>query len=355
MKKTFYFILFIAVVNLDVIASTIDSLIFGHNTVGFKVQEYTDLARNSRTVKIFTWYPAVERQSNIQTKVSDYLKYDIKISGSRKKWEPILKKSTKSFIEPAKINGEFPLIIIGQGYHFESPISLAILAEYLASYGYVVSTCALKGTEQQAVMLNLTDLETQVMDMEFVMTKTLENNQTISRIGVIGFDLGGLSAALLSMHNTCINCIISLDGGLIFKHNLDYIEKSPCYIPLQFTAPLLQITRSTKDNIAMGLKEDFSFFDSTSYSKKYLLRFENIKHKEFTSYNLMGIDNEGSGNLYLNKSKTHKAVYIYHEFILNFVNAYLKGDTSAMTFINDPITRHNFEIPVTLEFFKIID
>jgi hypothetical protein len=66
----------------------------------------------------------------------------------------------------------------------------------------------------------------------------------------------------------------------------------------------------------------------------------------------MGIDNEGSGKLYINKGKTHKAASIWHEFILNFLDAYIKGDTSAMTYINDPITKHSFEIPVTLELSK---
>jgi len=329
-----------------------DNLIYGKYEVGFQVHEHIDTSRNSRAIEIFTWYPAMEIQTQNQTTVTDYLQNNFKKGGSKKKWESVLSQKTKSFNDAKKIDKSFPLVVMGQGYHFESAISFAIMAEYIASYGYIVSTCPLRGTNQSSVVLNLEDLETQILDLEFVIAKSAENYQTISNIGLVGFDLGGLSSALLSMYNPNIKCLASLDGGLIFKHNLDYIKKSTYYNPLKLKAPLLQITRYSENNSKMGVIEDFSFFESSYYSDKYLLRFESIKHNEFTSYNLMGVDNNGSGKLTIKEGDTHEAVPIMHEYVRHFLNTYLKDNQSSLTFMCKPIQDQNFGTPATFEYLK---
>jgi hypothetical protein len=352
MRKTVYSIFYILLLNSYCFGNITDELIFGQHPVGFQVQEHIDTSRNYRTIQIYTWYPAKLKQAQKRTTVSDYLQNHFVKRGSKKEWESVLSQETNSFVDAKKAEKSFPLIIISQGYHFESAISLAILAEYIASYGYIVSTCPLRGTNQASVVFNLEDLETQILDLEFVVNKSTEINQTISNIGLIGFDLGGLSAALLSMSNPSIKCLVSLDGGLIFKHNLDYIKKSSYYKPLKLQAPLLQITRFKENNEIMGMTEDFSFFDSTYYSDKYLLRFESINHNEFTSYNIMGIDNNGSGKLTIHKGDINKAVPIFHDYIRQFLSAYIENDHSSFSFLCKPIQDQNFEIAATLDLIK---
>lgn len=336
----------------DILSNTTDSLTFGKYSVGFHVNEYNDSSRSSRSIRIYTWYPAEVTASDHQTTVSDYLQDNFFRKGSKKKWEVVLSRKTNSFFEADRIPEPFPLIVIGQGFHFESAISLATLAEYLASYGYVVSSCPLKGTKKGSVTLDLADLTTQIRDMKFVLAKIVETHQTDSEIGVIGFDLGGLSSALLCMNKTNIDCLISLDGGLMFQHNLDYIKQSRFYAPLQLKIPIFQITRTSLENEAMGITEDFSFFTSVNFSKKYLLRFENINHREFTSFNLMGIENYGSEKIFIHEGEIHEAVPILYEYILHFMNAYLKNNKLSLVHINRPVSEHNFEIPVTLELFE---
>lgn len=352
MKNIYSIIAFLLLSNTVVISSPIDGLKFGKYSVGFHVQEHFDHSRRSRSIEIYTWYPAYIKSTDRQTTISDYLKDHFKKKGSKKDWEAILNKKTNSFIEAININGSFPIVILGQGYHFESAASLVILAEYIASYGYIVSTCNLKGTKQQSVNLDLADLETQIKDMEFVLSKALENNQTIVSVGVIGFDLGGLSSALLSMKNTKIKCMVSLDGGLIFRHNLNYIKQSQYYNPRQLKIPVFQITRTTLGNNRMGINEDFSLFKNSVFSKKYLLRFENIKHQEFTSFNLMGIENYGSDKISIYEGEVHDAIPDLHNYVLRFMDAFLKNDRLSLAYLNKPISSHNFSSKATLEVFE---
>jgi tetratricopeptide (TPR) repeat protein len=383
MKEFLIIFLFIFCFSRSHYAANFTHLKFGQYEVGISIEEYTDYSRsyhntcnnikdNSRKIKIYTWYPANTNEPETRLKVRDYMKYFVDDfsankstftsenienhyffrSHSAKKWAPILNQNTKAYYEPNVLNEPFPLIVIGQGFYFESIASLAILAEYLASHGYIVATCPLKGTYEESIVLNQADLETQIRDLEFVISKSLETNSNISNIGLVGFDLGGLSSMLLTMKNPCIKALISLDGGLLFKHNLEYVKKSPHYNPLLMEAPLLQITRTKQDNVNMGLTEDFSFFDSATHCMKYLMRFENIRHNEFTSYNLMGIQNKGSGFLKIFKDEVHPAIYAIYEYALNFMNAYLKQDETAENYIDEPIDDKSLSINANLEIFR---
>jgi dienelactone hydrolase len=349
MKKLFCLVVVSILITSNVFSDNIDSLRYGNYKVGFNITSNTDESRSSRTIKTYTWYPAKTNQMSIRTIVSDYLDESKPKKGSRKNWETITIKPANAYINAKKIDSAFSIVVIAQGYHYESIASQAVLAEYLASYGFIVTTCPLKGTNEKSVKLNIADLETQVKDLEFILSVAQSTFQNNGKYGIVGFDLGGLSAALTAMNNPDIDCVISLDGGLIFQHNLDYIKNSQYYNPENLIVPILQVTRSIKGNIGMGLKEDLSLFNNSKKSTKYILRFDKIKHSEFTSYNLMGIENNGSGSLSLSRKQLNPSVEIYHEYALNFLTGILNDDNNSMNFINKPVDEHNFSITVTMD------
>ena len=88
-------------------------------------------------------------------------------------FEALGEQSVRAFENAEPLPGPFPLIVIGQGLYYESPIAFAALSEYLAGRGFVVATCPLVGTHTQLVKLDIEDLETQVRDLEFVIARAL--------------------------------------------------------------------------------------------------------------------------------------------------------------------------------------
>ena len=118
------------------------------------------------------------------------------------------------------------------------------------------------------------------------------------------------------------------------KESNHILKQSKYYKPQSLQSSILQITRTSRENESMGIIEDFSFFKTTTNSKKHLIRFKDIKHREFTSYCLMGLENYGSGRLYPYSIRTHEAIPTLYDFIVQYLNANLKNDKKSNEFIN---------------------
>lgn len=128
----------------------------------------------------------------------------------------LLDTNTVSRVDVAAAPGRFPVLVLGQGLYYESPLSQLVLSEYLASWGYVVVTCPLKGTQYRLVNLNAVDLETITRDLEFVLGQVLlEPYVDPDHVGVIGYDIGGMAGMTLAMRNPRAAAFVSLDAGIL--------------------------------------------------------------------------------------------------------------------------------------------
>ncbi len=344
----------------------------GDYHVGFRLTEYKDFSRTSsiqivdfdlsakekaRTIRMYMWYPSKGNDSNYNT-LTDFFRKGIEDYGSvmdkekvynmvydapqfnripKSKIESILKRECISKEDVTELEGKFPVIILGQGYYYESPISHLILCEYLASHGYIVITCPLFGTNTKAIELNMIDFETQVKDLEFLLSKATElPNVDINNIAALGFDLGAMSATLMQMRNSNIKALITYDGGIMFEHNTTrLLNPSPYYQPEKLDVPAMIFTRTIEGNIQMGLKEDSTIFLNSPYSKKYLVRTEGMKHHYYTSYPTLEIESRPSPELAI------KAYPIICSYTLNFFDFYLKNNEKGLQFIKDDPTRFN--------------
>lgn len=328
-----------------------DSISFGEYKVGFQIREVVDVERNNKLISVCTWFPAIIHDSSLSTTVEDYLNTDFSSKIQGEEWKPILDKKMNSYLNCSAISDSFPLVVLGQGYGFEEIASLAHLAEYIASQGYIVSTCPLQiQKNDNGKRFTVDDLESQMLDMKILIKKTMEEFNVNAFIGLIGFDFGGLSASLLSMHSENIDCLISLDAGLIFQHNLEFMKESKYYNPEKLQIPILQITRFSEENESMGIVEDFSFFKASPNSTKIILRFSNIKHSAFTSYSLMGFENYGSKKIYPFDVEVNVAIPIMYAYIKHYLNAHLKNEENSIDFINKSGKEHSLKLPVSIEF-----
>jgi dienelactone hydrolase len=325
-----------------------------------------------RDIKIYLWYPAKSDGTASGESLKLYiecLKTDFARSSENEKIEPMvlmnfplgkgadkayLKKILESPVlarkdaEPAV--GKYPVIIVGQGYNYKSPFTHFFLCEYLASRGFVVATSPLAGLHSPAANLTPEDLETQIRDMEFVASIAMRQPfAEQGRIGALGFDLGGLSAAMLVMRNPMISVLVSLDSGLIFRHNLDLMEKTTGFNPGRISVPLLHFISPAAETKAMGIKEDYSLWEAASCEKMFLVRIPGMPHGHFTSYALFEDKQPVAGYWGAPIPGAADKYRALCRAIADFLDANLKNDSKKSDFSEKKIKEIFGRTPVSVE------
>jgi len=390
-KLVFFLSLAISIISYNGIAAT--SLLWGSlkpgpYKVGFKLLNTLDYSRSSftrfgrknnlqshargRQIRIYLWYPVsssismppilFEKYANsavvdfapypaAQKDIFEFVELPLVRGLSKERLIDLLLKPAAAIKDAPEADGSFPLIIFGQGLFYESPISHVVLCEYLASFGFVVATCPLLGTHSRLVNLDLIDLETQVRDMEFVLSQGCRLPFVDSnRLGLIGFDLGSMSALLLQMRNADIDAFVSLDSGIMFEHNTRLLKQSPYYRPEKLRVPLMHITRTKTENENMNVVEDHSLFESAVYADISLLRFKDMRHVDFTSYVMCGMDSVVPFYWGPARGNPKSAYELMCRYALNFLKAHLYADKECLSFLkSDPIEHATPGVTLTIE------
>jgi tetratricopeptide (TPR) repeat protein len=90
---------------------------------------------------------------------------------------------------------------------------------------------------------------------------------------------------------------------------------------------------ATKEEVeARGVREDPGLFESAPYADTYRLRFRGMRHADFTSYSMVeGLAPGFSGPPKINPRPAYEALCRY---VLNFLNAFVKGDREGLSFIS---------------------
>lgn len=342
----------------------------GAYRVGFAVTNERDYSRSywpknlrprlrdrARPVQVSVWYPArvgagsapepfatyvhllaTEYEFGAQTAEERRESERYFLAGARARGVPegrlraLLGAGTAAYKDAPPLPGSFPLLVVGQGLNFESPITHAVLCEYLASHGYVVATAPLRGTYSPLANHDPVDLETEVRDMEFVISRARAfPNADPDRLGLVGFDLGGMAALLLQMRNTDVDALASLDSGIAYEHNTRLLKQSPHYDPLKLRVPLMHATATKEEVEARGVREDASLFESSPYADTYRLRVRGMRHVDFTSYSM--VERVAPGFSGPADGRARAAYEALCRYALNFLNAFVKGDRAALAFV----------------------
>ncbi len=248
--------------------------------------------------------------------------------------------------------GPFPLVVLGVGFWYEPAISQAVLGEYLAGRGFVVTTAPLVGTNSPVVRIDTEDLETQVRDLEFVVARARELPfVSHDKLGVVGMDMGGMAGVLLAMRHRDVDVFVGLPSGILFEHPSGLPRISPGYNPLALRVPWLQIMPAGGATPPPGSRSP-SLFEAAVYSDRYLLLTPNLGHVDLTIDGL--IDGRGSmiGGAYQQATATgaegHRALDPY---VLNFLTAFLAPEAerraAGLAFVSRPPADPGFKM--TLE------
>ena len=341
-------------------------------SVGFQLIEEPDYSRSvtggnslsvahPRPMRIYLWYPAIspdnsqsmyfghyaaladediwppEIAGNLRGKFK-YLHRALARSLDQEHLEALLQQPVLAIEKAEALEGPFPLIVIGQGLYYESPVAFAALSEYLAARGFVVATCPLVGSNSPIVRLDVQDLETQVRDLEFVISQARRLSfVSQDKLGVFGFDMGGMAGLILTMRNADVDAFVSVSSGILGPHSSGVPVESPNYDPLALRTPWLHsvpfawLPRGS-DSLAGSL------FENAIHSERYLLLTEGMGHVDYTSYALIEGRSEMIGywaSAEPEAAEGHKAV---RRFISNFFTAFLKQDPESLVFLSkDPM------------------
>jgi hypothetical protein len=193
----------------------------GSYAVGFKTLYQFDRTRTWRTtrgndkpfapdlsgrpIRISVWYPAVLNSRSRQLHFSDYVRpkgppefaelnriLELREKGSSSsrvpdgRWPDLLAGSVNVFAEATPASGRFPLLLYAGGLNSTSTTAVFVLAEFLASHGYVVASVPLLGpanenTEQGRMP---SDRERAVQDLEFAWSVRAQANVDETQVGV---------------------------------------------------------------------------------------------------------------------------------------------------------------------------
>ena len=365
-KVTFVFLLFFIFLTNISFSQQSENLKFGTYKVGLKVVETVDNARTflpvagekpvPRPVKYYVWFPAKEKTASKKLLFSDYADMmakdfgiDVKTKSARvdtlaKYFNPfkrtpkeelseILKTETMASLQLPGEKGTFPVIVFGQGYGYTSPAINYALCEYLASHGFIVASPRLIGKNSYETKVNLEDLEAETNDMNFILNLMKKHpNADPSKIGVIGFDLGGMAAMLLQIKNTSVKAMVSLDAGIMFEHNTKLLKESPIYSPSKLRVPLLHFMNTT-ETLPQGIIEDHSLIQMSKTTDRYIVRLKNMHHRDYTSLSRLGIS-DGSA-MDQNIRKNHSENYqIISEYTLYFLDSFLRNNPKSKELLN---------------------
>jgi len=274
----------------------------GDYAVGFQLFKDQDQSRavtggfastaHPRPIRTYLWYPARRGATpmrfgryavladddiwpaEIAGDLHDKLKYSrrpLARSLDRAAFESLLQQPVLAAENAKPLAGPFPLIVIGQGIYYESPIEFASMAEYLAARGFVVATAPLVGTNSPLVRVDKQDLETQVRNLEFVIGRARQLPfVSPDKLGVLGFDMGGMAGVILAMRNRDVDAFAALDTGILYEHPSGLPRSAPDYDALALRIPWFYGSEVFPPSEFRGE----SLFDTAVHAERYRLVVE---------------------------------------------------------------------------------
>jgi dienelactone hydrolase len=337
----------------------------GEHAVGFRLLEDEDASRvvtggvrgapHARPIRTYLWYPAEAAgraqplrfgryaqltdddvwPAEISGELRERLKYangPLARSMSAADYAALLARSMRAVENAEPLAGPFPLLVIGLGLYYESPITFASTAEYLAGRGFVVATAPLVGTQIAIGRLTVPDLETQIRDLEFVIARARQHSFVdAERLGVMGFDQGGMAGVVLTMRNRDVDAFVSLDSGIQYPHESGLPRSSPSYDALALRVPWLHA--ANRGDGPPPAADPKSLFDEAVHSDRSWLRTPSLGHADFTSYAL--VEGRGAAASYWEpatplRAAGHRALAQYVE---HFFAAHLRANAASAAFL----------------------
>jgi dienelactone hydrolase len=181
-------------------------------------------------------------------------------------------------------DGRYPLIVILPGT-FHTSYHHAILAEFLASHGYVIaiapSQSRLDGPPHDEGDL-LPAARQQEADVK-VLLRRMAEDERVARgpVGLVAHSFGARAAFLLALDEPVAG-LVSLDGGIANAEGGTWLD-DVSFDAAEFDVPVLHIYEATGDVV----RPDFRLLNSLVSAERILVRVDDFRHVEFSSLGMV--------------------------------------------------------------------
>jgi dienelactone hydrolase len=366
------------------------SLSPGPFVVGFRTAELTDASRiddadpvlgmRPREITAFIWYPATANTGSQPMVYGDYVYLDALKMGRRRiteNWRVVvegmlllryqpsgltrerldreLASTTWAYRNAPEAPGPFPLVLYGPG-GANAAWDNSVLAEYLASHGYVVAAVPTRGwySVLSSYPTGYVGSAAVAADLELVLAELRTwTNVSDTSVAAMGYSRGGLTNVMMQMRDPSIRALVGLDGTIAYRYRNDPNAWSdPATTPgsLAVTGfgqsdrvdvPFLWIGNQYPgaDEVRKGWGGDigFPFWDQLKYSMAYRVGFTELQHQDFSSSSIRFQPEAaeiGPVREQELKNRRYETIALY---VRQFLDAHLKADVEALAFLErDP-------------------
>jgi dienelactone hydrolase len=304
--------------NRPVAAPLWGTLAPGPYAVGFRVLYRLDRSRvweagdsttdmdPARPMRVSVWYPAKRNGSGQAMRYGDYVHLatpdrafrrlnalletrDTLSQGGAFVGAESFRPKLNSLPVPARAGAErapgtFPLLMYSAGWNSSTQHDNSVLAEYLASHGYVVAAVPQVGPSASTFSLRLTpvDLEIQMRDIEFAMGVTRQIPGVDRRaLGLIGWSMGGVISLLIEGRNSNVGAVVGLDASFRAASWVGLVTSSQYFLMRRLRAPLLALQSGHPQSVA---GQSDAVVDSLHFAPRYLARVPDITHGDFSDF-----------------------------------------------------------------------
>ena len=244
--------------------------------------------------------------------------------------------------------GSFPVVLYAPSLSAPAAEN-ADLCEYLASHGYVVIASPSMGTRARAMPIDLEGAETHAADIAFLVryARSLPQADT-KRLALVGYSWGGLANVLAAAKDPRIKALVDLDGSV--RAYPDLIAAAKYVTPATIRLPMLFAggRPPSMEQLAERGKPVSGFLNEVKHADLYKLTMYPMQHFAFSStYLRFAPDTMFDQYPRADVNRAHGWVA---EYVLHFLDAYLKEDGAARSWLAATPASHGMPAyAVTLE------
>lgn len=177
--------------------------------------------------------------------------------------------------------GRFPLVLVAQG-RFHSAHHQAVLAEYLASHGYIVATTPfpahLAPPSENEDVLAIARAQARELERALDVLKA-DSHVDALHVALVAHSFGARAAFLFAREHPESAALVSLDGGIANRQGKEWLGGLTGFRPEDFRVPLLHLYQQGDAAVV----PDFDLVRSLRGADRWLVRVTGLRHLDFTS------------------------------------------------------------------------